>query len=167
MARSFSRSSPTCVAGTMAVTEAAAGVSLSLTSGGGCEMERGGGAPATEAGAIAGGPAAPGEGGGLDEETPPVDPATGAELYSTVPAGSRPEKASLMEVPPTSAASGRELAGAITAALTCAATASVSLRKFLYEKNMISNKGGMDMPICGGTEDMDLLFFVKIYDIPV
>ena len=31
---------------------------------------------------------------------------------------------------------------------------------------MISNKGGMDMPICGGTEDRDLLFFVKIYDIP-
>ena len=103
----------------------------------------------------------------MDEETPPVDPATGAELYSTVPAGSRPEKASLMEVPPTSAASGRELAGAITAALTGAATAAVSLRKCLYEKNMISNKGGMDMPICGGTEDMDLLFFVKIYDIPV
>ena len=86
----------------------------------------------------------------MDEETPPVDPATGAELYSTVPAGSRPEKASLMEVPPTSAASGRELAGAITAALTCAATAAVSLRKCLYEKNMISNKGGM--AIWGGME---------------
>jgi hypothetical protein len=66
--------------------------------------------------------------------------------------------------------SGRVLAGALTAALTCAATAAVSLRKCLYEKNMISNKGGMDMGWDGYGEGRRIwicFFFVKIYDIPV
>ena len=48
-------------------------------------------------------------------------------------------------------------------------TAAVSLRKCLYEKTMISNKGGMDMGWDGYGEGRRIwicFFFVKIYDRP-